>query len=149
MNNKLKKEKYRDLMFKLKKAINNEFYYEAIFIEYAILEDRTESLLRHADLSAADSNGKPLKLNAKLKKLENSTTFNKDKYILKHLNIEILSETHNWKNKRNILIHDLIKSTYTYEDVKKIALEGYELVKMFNNKSILINRYIDNLNKCN
>ena len=29
-------------MNKLKKAINNEFYYEAIFIEYAILEEITK-----------------------------------------------------------------------------------------------------------
>ena len=42
MNNIEKKEKYSNLMSRLKRATDNEYYYEAIFIEYAILEDRTE-----------------------------------------------------------------------------------------------------------
>lgn len=41
MNNKDKNKIYSDLMSKLKKSMTNEFYYEAIFIEFAILEDRT------------------------------------------------------------------------------------------------------------
>ena len=40
MTNKQKNEKYADLITKMKTAIDNEFYYEAIFIEYAIFEDR-------------------------------------------------------------------------------------------------------------
>ena len=37
-------------MEKLKKSIEEEFYYESIFIIYAILEDRTESILKHANI---------------------------------------------------------------------------------------------------
>ena len=58
MNNKQKNLKYADLMLKLKKSINNEFYYESIFIEYAIFEDRTESLLRHAKYKTKGIDGK-------------------------------------------------------------------------------------------
>ena len=29
-------------------AVEKEFFYEAIFIEYVIFEDRTESLIRHS-----------------------------------------------------------------------------------------------------
>ena len=36
MDGKTKNLKYADLMDKLKLSIENEFYYESIFIEYAI-----------------------------------------------------------------------------------------------------------------
>ena len=39
---------YKEQMGRLKKAIANSFYLEAIFIEYAIIEDRLESILRHS-----------------------------------------------------------------------------------------------------
>lgn len=147
MDNKLKNLKYKDLMEKLSKAVRNEFYYEAIFIEYAILEDRTESLLRHANLSLLDYKGEPLKLNGKLKKIEHSAIFYKDKYILKHINMNLLSNAHYWKNKRNDLIHDLIKANYTFEDIKLVAIDGYELIKKINNKSTLVNKHLDDLFK--
>ena len=42
MKNEVKQHKYAEMMTKLKRATYEEYYYEAIFIEYAILEDRTE-----------------------------------------------------------------------------------------------------------
>lgn len=39
---------YCEQMKRLKKALGSGFYLEAIFIEYAVLEDRLESALRHA-----------------------------------------------------------------------------------------------------
>ena len=39
---------YKEQMGRLKKAISSEFYLEAISIEYAIVEDRVTSALRHA-----------------------------------------------------------------------------------------------------
>ena len=65
MNNKDKNKIYSDLMSKLKKSMSNEFYYEAIFIEFAILEDRTSSLLKHANKEYDD-----LTLNKKYGKLK-------------------------------------------------------------------------------
>ena len=68
MNNIEKKEKYSNLMSRLKRATDNEYYYEAIFIEYAILEDRTESLLKHAGKKFQENNGNPFKISKKLNK---------------------------------------------------------------------------------
>lgn len=144
MDNMLKNLKYKDLMEKLKKSINNEFYYESIFIEYAILEDRTESLLRHANLKYRENDGKEFSLYKKLKRIEESPIFYKDKYINKHIKIELLYRIHDWKNKRNDLIHALIKTKYNNDDIKKIALEGNELIKILNNKSTLVNKHLDN-----
>lgn len=47
--NQLKYENYREQFKRLKSALNSGFNLEAMFIEYAIMEDRTESILRHAD----------------------------------------------------------------------------------------------------
>lgn len=146
MDSRQKNERYKDLMSKLKKSMNNEFYYEAIFIEYAILEDRTESLLRHANIDTYDKNGEKLTLYKKLKAIENNNRFRKDRYVLRHINGELINKLHLWKNKRNDLIHDLIKTKYNNIDIKNIALEGFELVKKLNNKSTLVNQHFDIIN---
>ena len=39
---------YQEQMVRLKKAMAAQFYLEAIFIEYAVMEDRLESILRHS-----------------------------------------------------------------------------------------------------
>lgn len=135
-----KNEKYKDLMEKLNKSIKNEFFYEAIFIEYAILEDRTESLLRHAKINEKNST-----ITLKINKIKTNKIF-KDKYINKHLSIELLDKIIKWKNKRNELIHDLIKTKYTNNQIESIVLEGYEIIKKVNNKSTLVNKYLDKIN---
>ena len=144
MNKKEKNLIYADLMDKLKKSIKNEFYYESIFIEYAILEDRTESLLKHAKLKITKSDRTNLSLAEKLKVINNSVRFKKP-YISRNLSYELLESVRNWKNKRNVLIHDLIKCSYNNTQIKNIALDGYEIVKRMNNKSTLVNRFMDTL----
>ena len=88
MNNIEKKEKYSNLMSRLKRATDNEYYYEAIFIEYAILEDRTESLLKHAGKKFQENNGNPFKISKKLNKLKSEKEF-QTSYIRKHLTEEL------------------------------------------------------------
>lgn len=141
MNNKDKNKIYSELMSKLKKSMSNEFYYEAIFVEYAILEDRTSSLLKHANRKYNN-----LTLNEKLSRIKSLSIF-KDKYCLKHLTLDLIDRLYKWKNQRNKLIHDLIKSSYDNLDIKEAAEEGYELVKKFNGKTTLVNKYLDNINK--
>ena len=47
IDNMQKYENYKEQMRRLKKALKEQFYLEAISIEYAIIEDRIESVLRH------------------------------------------------------------------------------------------------------
>ena len=47
ISNIQKRENYVEQFKRLKKALDNGFNLEAIFIEYTIIEDRTESILRH------------------------------------------------------------------------------------------------------
>ena len=72
VKNYKKQAKYADLITRLNKALNEEFYYEAIFIEFAMFEDRTSSLLRHAGISTLDDNGRDLGLLDKIKLIKNT-----------------------------------------------------------------------------
>ena len=47
VDNEQKHINYTEQMGRLKKALKYEFYIEAIAIEYAVMEDRLESILRH------------------------------------------------------------------------------------------------------
>ena len=47
-DNMQKYENYKEQFKRLNRALANGFNLEAVFIEYAIMEDRTESILRHA-----------------------------------------------------------------------------------------------------
>lgn len=140
MDNFEKRSKYANLMYKLKKATDYEFYYEAIFIEYAILEDRTESLLRHSKTKIPD------KLCRKLEKIEHKYVNTNDKYLNKHLTLELLDEIRTFKNSRDKLIHNLVECPYDDEKIKNTAIYGEALVKKVNSKFKLINNYFDKLN---
>ena len=141
---KEKRTQYAILMNKLKKATDNEFYYEAIFIEYAIFEDRTESILKHANINYKNNDKKEysLKLSEKLNKIKSRKEF-QDKYIKKHITEELIEKIKNWKGERDKLIHDLVKNTYDLEYLKNIALDGECLVKRFASKSQLVNKYLE------
>lgn len=48
-DNYLKYENYKEQNERLTRALKNHFYLEAIFIEYSILEYRTEAILRYTE----------------------------------------------------------------------------------------------------
>ena len=141
MKNYKKNQTYRELMEDLKLSLEQEFYYEAIFIEYAVFEDRTESLIRHSKVKY-NLTSKEFTLHNKIKVIKNSEEF-KSFYCNKHEILNLLTEVDNWRDKRNKLIHDLVNTTYTNEDIKNIALQGHELLCKLNNKSSLVNDYFD------
>ena len=142
MDNYKKRDQYAILMSKLKKATYNEFYYEAIFIEYAIIEDRTDSLLRHANIKNITNKGYSLKLNEKLNKIKSRKEF-EDKYIRKHISKEFIEDINSWKSERDKLIHALVKNEYDYDALKTIALHGECLANKLASKSKLLNNYLD------
>lgn len=142
MEGKDKQQQYAILMSKLKKAINNEFYYESIFIEYAVMEDRTESILKHANVKYLNKEGMPVSISVKINKLRSNAVF-QDKYIKKHLTEKLLDDLVEWKEERNHLIHALIKHKYDEEKLKNIALRGECIAKKLASKSALVNKYLD------
>ena len=141
----LKYENYKEQMKRLKAAMTNQFYLEAIFIEYAILEDRLESALRHSGKwhpkpDQHTSIDKKVKL--LLKQAEE-----KKSLAQKYFQPEMMQAILDWKNKRNPLIHSLMKQLLHTEDLDELATEGQRLVKQIDNKVTLFNKAIDRLNR--
>lgn len=136
--NMIKYENYKEQMKRLKAAMANRFYLEAIFIEYAILEDRLESALRHSGKwhpkpDQHTSIDKKVKL--LLKQAEE-----KKSLAQKYFQPEMMQEILDWKNRRNPLMHSLMKQQLHTEDLAKLANEGLILVRQISNKVGLFNR---------
>lgn len=134
---------YKEQFDRLNKALKNEFYLEAIFIEYAILEDRTESVLRHAGLWESYMKGK------KMANIGTKLTFIKNKAAVKsctlhpYFNDDLMEQLRSWKNKRNPLIHDLLNQKLGDNDLKELAMEGSALVRTLRTRATSHNRAAD------
>ena len=142
--NQLKFENYREQFKRLNKALTNGFNLEAIFIEYAILEDRTESILRHADLWNAYTNsrkGNMPTIDSKIRYIKKHAE-NKKNPLHKYFSDDLLEQVLIWKEERNRLIHALIKQHLTNEDVIRIAQNGRELTRKVRTRTTSYNRII-------
>ena len=103
----------------LSKALKNEFYYEAIFIEYAILEDRLASVLKYAEIPYTDKSGQDIGIKTKLNRLTPA----------------LIQECRTWTDERNSLIHHMANLPYDSEKIRQIAIDGNELVRQVKNKT--------------
>lgn len=135
-----KYEIYKVMKLKLTKALKSGFYYEAIFIEYAIIEDRCSSLLKHAVVMFIDKKGFEQKLSSKLNKLRGHRRFS-EPFVRKRISLELIDEIEAWKRERDRLIHALAKIKYNDEEVKAIAERGSRLSKTLENKVKSVNHY--------
>lgn len=145
ISNMQKYANYREQMLRLKKAISSQFYLEAIFIEYAIMEDRLESVLRHSG-KWHPKEGETISIYRKVKLVEKLAEQKKslaEKYFPTELTQEILQ----WKDDRNTMIHALLKQSIHTEDLLLIAEQGERIVKTLCSKSTSYNRAIDKLSE--
>lgn len=147
-NTSSKYETYKAMKSNLSKAMKDGFYYQAIFIEYAIIEDRCESVLRHAGVKTTlknkDGTEQEIKLDTKLNKMETHSAFT-NPYVRKRITQELVSELRTWKTDRNKLVHDLAKIPYNHDSIKEIAERGQDLARILDNKVKSVNRYYDKL----
>lgn len=135
-----KYEIYKQLSSDLTKAMKQGFYYEAIFIEYAILEDRLASVLKYARVLTMEKAGNQ-NIAKKINDIRKSKEFS-SKFVRERLSFELLDSITAWKDKRNRLIHNLANIPYDAAAVREVAEEGYEIVKVVKNKSdSVINRF--------
>jgi len=136
---------YREQMGRLTRAMRAEFYLEAISIEYAIIEDRVGSVLRH---SGKWNPEKQNMLNKKLNKLSELQRAKKGFPVLvrKYISEDLVISIRTWKDQRNILIHALLNQSLSTEELRNLAIEGHQIVRMLNSKVSSYNRAIDKLN---
>ena len=144
-----KYENYKEQFKRLNKAMNNQFYLEAIFISFAIIVDRTESVLRHAgkwDAYLKRRGRYQVTLDSKINYI---STFAREKKSLlnKYFGDGILDEIIEWKDERNKLMHALMKQALTTEELNNTAVEGKRLARVIANKATNYRRAIERRNK--
>ena len=132
---------YRTQMERLKKALAQQFYLEAIFIEYAILEDRLESILRHS----GSWNPKPetfYSLDFKRKRVAKMAE-EKKSLAQKYFPADLTDRVDQWTKERNRMIHALLKISLHTQELAQIAFEGEAIAKLLSNKTTLYARALE------
>ena len=143
-DNMQKYENYRVQIGRLKKALKEHFYLEAIFIEYAIMEDRLEAILRHAG-KWHPKEGSFVSIDTKVKKVADIAREKKNpahRCFPPELTDGILA----WKDKRNRLIHALLKQSLHSDDLLEVAEEGEQLANQLCSKATSHRRALDRKN---
>ena len=128
-------------MGRMKAGLRGRFYLEAVFIEYAIIEDRLEAILRHAD-KWHPKEGSFVSIDTKTKnvaKLAEEKRTPAHRCFPPDLTDRILV----WKEKRNRLIHAIIKQSINIDDILQVAKEGKLLAKQLCSKATAHHRSIE------
>lgn len=131
LENLQKYENYKEQSKRLKRALEYGFNLEAIFIEYAIFEDRTESVLRHAGLWDAyikSRKGHGTTIDSKIRYIQKFAENKKD-LLHKYFSDDLLDEILAWKEERNRLIHALVKQQLQHNEISELAENGNKLLK--------------------
>ena len=145
LENQLKYENYKEQFTRLKSAMNSGFNLEAMFIEYAIMEDRTESILRHADKWEAylkNRKGRDPNIDSKVKYIQKLAENRKD-LLHRYFSDDLLDRIMAWKEDRNRLIHALLKQQLEHNEIKALAEQGKLLVDELRKRTGNYNRAID------
>ena len=140
-----KYENYKEQAKRLKKALEYGFNLEAIFIEYAMFEDRTESVLRHADKWEAyvkSRKGRDVTIDSKINYIQKLAENRKD-LLHKYFSDDLLEEIKVWKNERNRLIHALVKQELQHNEISDLAQSGNDLLKKMKLKTGNYNKAIE------
>ena len=130
-------------MQRLKKAIGSDFYLEAIFIEYAVMEDRLESIIRHSG-QWNYKDGSYVSIEIKIKKVAKIAE-EKRSVAHRYFTPELTDAITEWKERRNKLIHALMKQQLSTEELRNVAEDGYSLVKKLCSKSTSYKRKLASL----
>lgn len=137
IKNQQKYENYKEQFHRLNRALANGFNLEAIFIEYAIAEDRTESILRHAGLWEAyrkSRKGREPSFDSKIRYIQKRAENRRDT-LHKYFSDELLGRLLTWKDERNRLIHALLKQQLAHNEISDFAAQGNAIVKTLRTRS--------------
>lgn len=140
--NMQKYENYKEQFKRLDRALREGFNLEAIFIEYAIMEDRTSSILRYENNSIKTKGDRPPSIERKLGKIK---TIAREKGSLpgRYFQDEFIDQIIAWKNERNRMIHALLKQQLSTEGLISLAEEGKSLARELSNKAGYYKRAVE------
>ncbi len=135
--NQLKYENYREQFKRLNRAMANGFHLEAMFIAYALMEDRTESVLRHAgkwDAYLKSRKGREPNIDSKTRYIQKLA---EEKKALPHkfFSDDLLDRILSWKEDRNRLIHALLRQQLEHNEIRTLAERGCDLAKLLRTRA--------------
>jgi hypothetical protein len=149
IDNQRKYENYREQFHRLNKALANGFNLEAMFIEYAIMEDRTESILRHGgywDAYMKKRGNRGATIKSKITYIQGKANAD-DKLLRKYFSDDLLDRVLMWKDERNRLIHALLQQELAHNEINELAAQGNQLVKVLRSRSSGYNRALEKARK--
>ena len=147
--NMQKYENYKEQFKRLNRAMDQCFYLEAMFIAYAILEDRTESILRHAekwDAYIKSRKGHNATIDSKIRYIQKQAEQRKT-LMNKYFSDDLLDLVLIWKEERNRMIHALMKQLLTTEELFELAEQGKMLARQLTNRSGNFSRAVERKKK--
>lgn len=139
ISNDEKRQVYAILKTKLKIAMDQQFYLEALLLEYSIIEDRLLSILKHLGLKYTESNGNELQIGRKISKIIGQIE-NKNPLLKGRLEYDLIDQILVWKKTRNNLVHNSCHRLFNNEEVTSCAEQGKELVRQLSNSAKSIKR---------
>ena len=146
ISNEEKQRNYAAQFRRLKKALDNEFYLEAIMIEYAIMEDRVEAILSYEGNEIIPQNERQfITFTRKKNKIESLSS--KGSAIGRYFSDGFLSRVKIWVDSRNSVVHALLKQNITTEELREYAEQGEELCKELRNRANNYKRYVQRRNE--
>ncbi len=143
--NMQKYSNYKEQFSRLYKAIKNEYYMEAVFIEYSIMEDRTRAILKRAGKYEAylKKRGRYQEtLDSKIKYIQ-CFAAEKKSLLNRYFGDDLLMKILEWKEQRNALVHALLDQKLHTEDIASFALTGMEYVKDIRNRATNYRRAVE------
>ena len=143
-SNSIKHANYQEQFKRLNSALKNHFFLEAMFIEYAIMEDRSEAILRYENNFITSKNF--VSIDRKIMKIK---TIAREKKSLasRYFNDEFLDELLLWKGKRNQVMHALMKQHLTSDELEQLAMQGKALASILRDKATNYKRMVERRNK--
>lgn len=144
ISNDEKRQVYAILKTKLKIAMEQQFYLEALLLEYSIIEDRLLSILKHLGLKYTESDGRELSIGRKISKIQGQLK-NRNPLLKGRLNDEMINQIIEWKRIRNNLVHNSCHRLFNNDEVTCCADEGMEIVRQLSNSAKSIKRASEKL----
>ena len=144
-DNQQKYLNYKEQFKRLNRAIANGFNLEAMFIAYSIMEDRSESVLKHAgkyDRYIEKLKGRNPSIDSKIKEILKCRSNRKD-LMYRYFSDDLLDKIRDWKEERNRMVHALLKQELTSEELENLALKGKEYARQFCNRATNYRRALE------
>ena len=144
-DNQQKYLNYKEQFLRLNRAIANGFNLEAMFIAYSIMEDRSESVLKHAgkyEKYLEKRGNRNPSIESKLNEILKCRSNRKD-LMYRYFSDDLLDKILAWKEERNRMVHALLKQELTSEELEILALQGKEYARQFCNRATNYRRALE------